>query len=233
MTAPSAQLRSTVGLLLPSLSRVGEQFWSHPRLTTLYPRYLVAVHTIIRASVPLMVDALAVVRESYLDTPAGPELAAYFVQHIPEETGHDDWLLDDLARLGLPREVATAHLPSPTVAAMVGAQYYYIRHYHPAVLLGYIAVLEGYPPDVELARRAAELTGYPIEAFRTLRKHAHLDPHHKQDLDDAIDGMSFDENLHGLIRANGLQTMHRLIQLMDEVLTESLSSLLATELVVS
>jgi hypothetical protein len=101
------------------------------------------------------------------------------------------------------------------------------------VLLGYIAVLEGYPPDVELARRAAELTGYPIEAFRTLRKHAHLDPHHKQDLDDALDGMSFDENLHGLIRANGLQTMHRLIQLMDEVLTESLSSLLATELVVS
>ena len=187
------------------------------------------MHTIIRASVPLMADALAVVRESYLDTPAGPELAAYFVKHIPEETGHDDWLLDDLARLGLPREAATAHLPSPTVAAMVGAQYYYIRHYHPAVLLGYIAVLEGYPPDVELARRAAELTGYPIEAFRTLRKHAHLDPHHKQDLDDALDGMSFDEDLHGLIRANGLQTMHRLIQLMDEVLTESLSSLLTID----
>lgn len=229
MITPSAQLRGTLGLLLPSMSRAGERFWSHPRLAELYPRYLVAVHTIIRASVPLMQDALAVVRESYLDAPAGPELAAYFVKHIPEETGHDEWLLEDLERIGLPRTVATEHLPSPTVAAMVGAQYYYIRHYHPAVLLGYIAVLEGYPPAVELAQRAASLTGHPIEAFRTLRKHAHLDPHHRQDLDDAFDEMPFDVDLHGLIRANALQTMDRLVQLIDEVVDESLSSRLPVE----
>jgi heme oxygenase-like protein len=220
-----------LGLLLPAMSRAGERFWSHPRLAELYPRYLVAVHTIIRASVPLMAEALAVVRESYLDAPVGPALADYLIKHIPEETGHDGWLLEDLERLGLPREVATEHIPSPAVAAMVGAQYYYIRHYHPAVLLGYIAVLEGYPPQVELAQWAALATGFPIEAFRTLRKHAHLDIRHRQDLDDAFDAMAIDERLHGLIRANALQTLDRLVQVMDEVLGDSVSSRLTLDLV--
>ena len=225
----SGQLRSTLGLLLPSMSRAGERFWSHPRLPEFYPRYLVAVHTIIRASVPLMEEALRLVNQTYLDTPVGPPLAAYFSKHIPEEMWHDDWVLEDLERLGLPRTVATEHLPSQTVAAMVGAQYYYIRHVHPVVLLGYIAVLEGYPPAVELAQRAATLTGYPIEAFRTLRKHAHLDPHHRQDLDDAFDTMPIDNRLHGLIRANALQTIDRLVQLIDEIVDVSLSSRLSVE----
>ena len=40
--------------------------------------------------------------------------------------------------------------PSPTVAAAVGAQYYWILHYHPVALLGYVATLEGTLPTVEL-----------------------------------------------------------------------------------
>lgn len=226
----SARLRSGLDLLAPLMSRVGTQFWNHPDLAVLYPRYLVAIHTVIRASVPLMADALQVTRESYADTPVGRALAEYLSQHIPEEMGHDDWVLEDLERIGVPRTVALEHAPSPTVAAMVGSQYYYIRHVHPAVLLGYISVLEGYPPTEDLARSAAERTGYPIEAFRTLRKHAHLDPHHRRDLDEALDLLPADEHLLGLVRANALQTMDRVIELLDEIVSGSLSSRLAGEL---
>ena len=42
------------------------------------------------------------------------------------------------------REIARP--PAPAVAALVGAQYYWVLHHHPVALLGYIGLLEGYPP---------------------------------------------------------------------------------------
>jgi hypothetical protein len=228
--APSARLRATLAPLLPSLSRAAWRFWQHEDLRTLYPRYLVALHTVIRASVPLMRAALDVTSERYLDLPCGPPLAAYLGKHIGEEMGHDDWLLTDLGHLGVRPEAATRHIPSPAVVAMVGAQYYYIHHVHPAVFLGYIAALEGYPPGEDLARAAAERTGYPITAFRTLRKHAHLDPQHCLDLDAALDATPLDASVHGLIRANALATIDYLIQLVQEITQDSLASRLEHEL---
>lgn len=54
-----------------------------------------------------------------------------------EEQGHALWLAEDLARLGL------STIPYDyTAAAIAGAQYYFIRHLDPLVLLGYCAVLE-------------------------------------------------------------------------------------------
>jgi hypothetical protein len=227
---PSDRMRAVLAPFLPELTRVARQFWGHPHLAALYPRYLAALHTVIRASVPLMQDALQVTQERWLHAPEGPLLAAYLDKHIGEEMWHDDWLLEDLERLGLPRSAATKHIPSPAVAAMVGAQYYHIRHVHPAVFLGYIAVLEGYPPSEDLAKFAADRTGYPIEAFRTLRKHAHLDPQHCRDLNGAIDSLPLDDTLQSLIRANGIQTLDYLIQLVQEIIDGSLSSRLEYQL---
>lgn len=225
----SVRLRQALGLLLPALSDVGKRFWHADNLAELYPRYLVATHTIIRASVPLMVDALEVTRQRHADEPVAEPLAAYLARHIPEEQSHDEWLLEDLARIGYPASVALEHPPSPVVAAMVGAQYYAIRHVHPAVLLGYIAVLEGYPPAESLATQAAAATGYPVTAFRTLRKHAHLDPHHRRDLDATLDRLPAGERLHSLIRANALQTMTWLRALLEQIIDGDLATRLTVE----
>jgi hypothetical protein len=227
---PSVRMRGTLAPFLPGLSRAGARFWGHQDLRLLYPRYLVALHTVIRASVPLMRMAHDVISARHLDLPWGPPLAAYLYGHIGEEMGHDDWLLEDLDRLGVPPAAVTGHVPSPVVAAMVGAQYYHIHHVHPAVLLGYIAVLEGYPPSDDLVKIAAERTGYPITAFRTLRKHAHLDPGHCRDLDAALDTIPLDATLYAMIRANALATLHYLIQLLTEITDGSLASRLEHEL---
>jgi hypothetical protein len=228
--AASVRVRGSLELLMPAVSRAGQRFWNHPDLATLYPRYLVAVHTVIRASVPLMRQALRVTRSEHLATAIGPALAAYLDTHIPEEMHHDDWLLEDLERIGVSSRVALDHAPSPTVTAMVGTQYYYINHVHPVILLGYISVLEGYPPTEALAKMAADRTGYPLEAFRTLRKHAHLDPHHRLDLDAALDTMPMTDRLLDLVSANALQTTNYLAQLVTEIVEGSLSSRLDHEL---
>ena len=54
-----------------------------------------------------------------------------------EEQGHADWLARDLSALG----IQTVKYDF-TAAAIAGAQYYFIQHLDPRVLLGYCAVLE-------------------------------------------------------------------------------------------
>jgi hypothetical protein len=224
----SSHLRETLGLLMAADAGPGP-LWGHPRLGELYPRYLVALHTVIRSSVPLMVAARDKAWQQVGDDPVAGTLAAYLDRHIPEETDHDEWLLEDLARLGWPASDALEHMPSPAVAALVGAQYYYINHSRPVALLGYIGVLEGYPPTEELAHAAAARTGYPIEAFRTLRKHAHLDPHHRDDLDRCLDRCSLSPRDMELVVTNALATAERVVAMISELAAEHPVTKLASE----
>jgi hypothetical protein len=226
----STRLRHVLELVMPPVWAANARLWNHPRLDVLYPRYLVCTHTVIRSSVPLMVAARDAARDDLRrrvasgdqDTASSVsgQLATYLDRHIPEETGHDDWLLDDLARIGVPPQDALDHIPAPSVAGLVGAQYYYISHYRPVALLGYIGLLEGYPPTEELARSAASRTGYPIDAFRTMRKHAHLDPHHRDDLDRCLDAMPLAPDDVTLITTNAMATAERLAIMIDELATE-------------
>ncbi|HJQ11177.1 MAG TPA: iron-containing redox enzyme family protein [Gemmatimonadaceae bacterium] len=195
-------------------------FWTQRRLAELLPDYLFCIHTIIRASVPLMEAACDKARGLSARDPVAASLAAYLGHHVPEERHHDDWLLDDLAELGVSREEVLRKVPSPTVAMLVGAQYYWIHHYHPVALLGYIAVLEGYPPEEDHILSVIERTGLTPRAFRTFLKHARLDPHHRDDLDAALDSMALTKGHESLVAMSALETQHLLAVLLREVVRD-------------
>jgi pyrroloquinoline quinone (PQQ) biosynthesis protein C len=150
--------------------------------------------------------------------PTAPLLAEYFERHAREEAGHDDWLLDDLEALGVAREAVWERIPSRHVAAMVGAYYYWVRHVHPVALLSYLAVLEGNPPVVEQLESVQRSTGLPREAFRTLIKHAHLDPHHRDDLNDLIDRLPLTAEHHQLLALSAFHTIEQVSLVLQEVL---------------
>jgi Iron-containing redox enzyme len=215
---PEAErLRTKVALVLPALVRSSLRLADHPRISELYPEYLFTVHTVIRASVPLMDAARRQAEERAGSDAVSAGLAAYLVEHIGEERDHDEWLLDDLEALGVGRADVLARPPSPTVAAVVGAQYYWIFHYHPVALLGYIAVLEGYPPTTDLIERIRVRTGYPRDAFRTLLQHAELDPGHREELDVTLDGLPLTEEQAALIGVNAMHTVQLLSRSLDEI----------------
>ena len=50
----------------------------------------------------------------------------YYLEHAEEESGHEEWLLNDLASFGIARDQVSQRLPYPTVAALVGVQYYWM-----------------------------------------------------------------------------------------------------------
>src|SRR5437867_13049656 len=130
VTRHSSTLRGKIRVASFADQGAGTAFLNHPRLGDIYGEYMIRLHWVIRASVPLMEAALARARQLEGDDPVAAGLASYLAQHIREERLHDEWLLDDLEVIDLPRDKVLARIPSPSVAAVVGAQYYWIQHHH-------------------------------------------------------------------------------------------------------
>ena len=217
-TGESARLRRKLELVLPLLVDTGRRLWEHPRIRDLYPEYLVATHGVIRASVLLMERALERARATAAEDPAAAGLAAYLEHHVEEERGHDDWLLEDLAVLGRSREEVLAQVPSASVAALVGAQYYWIEHYHPVAVLGYIGLLEGYPPSIADVDALMARTGYEREAFRTLIRHSELDPLHAADFDEAVDRLPLTREQAAVTGLSGLHSVTAFARVLQDLL---------------
>ncbi|MFJ9560552.1 iron-containing redox enzyme family protein [Streptomyces fuscichromogenes] len=182
-----------------------------------YLRYLGVMHEMVRASVPLMERALSRCELHAPDDALGEPLARYLAVHIDEERHHDDWLLEDLAAAGGPLEPP---VPSADVAALVGAQYYWIEHRHPVCLLGYMTVLEGHAPAPWLADRLAERTGLPYDAFRTVRHHAVLDTGHSEELDRLVDRLPLDAAQEAAVAVSALYTVTGVAGVLTRITTE-------------
>src|ERR671937_3113967 len=190
-TGASGRLRLKLELVVPALALPGRILLEHPRARVLFPRYLATAYQAGRAMVPLMETALERARELGADDPVAEGLAAYLERHIPEETHSDEpggAVLDDLEALGLDAAALRAELPPPKIAALVGAQYYWIFHYHPVAILGFLA-LEGYPPHNETLERLIEQTGLPRDGFRQLLFHAKVDVAHARELHRVLDSL--------------------------------------------
>jgi pyrroloquinoline quinone (PQQ) biosynthesis protein C len=200
----------------PLLRAVGGRFTRFPRADVLYREYLATSHAVVRASVPLM-EAARARAEAMADDPVASRLVGYFEEHVIEELDHDEWLLEDLAAVGGDRAAVLDQVPSPRVATLVGAQYYWIRHRHPVALLGYMAVLEGYPPTVGMIDRFAERTGFDRRAFRTLYEHADLDQGHGDEIFELLDELPLGPDLTRLLGLSGMHTMANVAAVLDEV----------------
>ena len=103
-------------------------------------------------------------------------LAEYYHKHIPEEMGHDDMLRADLERMGV------AQIPQYFEAAMIaGSQYYLIAHDDPALLLGYIGVMESNAPKVSDIERLQLAYNVRLDC---MMHHAKVDTWHVRELEE-------------------------------------------------
>lgn len=187
-------------------------------------------YQVIRASVPL----LELARDQALlraeTDPVAEGLARYLTRHVEEERGHDEWLRDDLGILGVSARELDDAVPSPHVAGMVGAQHFWARHTHPVSTLGYLAVLEGEPPEESFFVDVARRTGLPEAAFSTLRYHARVDREHWQDLLDLVDALPLEERHLSLIGLSMLHTCNGMAAAIQQVMEGASSPGLATAL---
>ena len=199
----------------PELTGVTHLLVSDPEVAQLYRDYLIAYHGILRATIPLLQTAQreAVAR----DGSASRTLASYLEMHIEEEAGEDEWLLQDLEVLGVGRSRVLEHVPSPNVARLVGAQYYWVLHVDPIAVLGYLAALERDPPSIELIDDLVRRTGHDRAAFRTLIAHAERDPGHAEELDDLLDRIELTDEQWLLVSLSAMNSVHMLAMVLKEI----------------
>ena len=214
----SRRLRAKIRLAEPYLLKVSDQFWTHPQLAEMFPEFLFMMHSIIRSSVSLInAAAVSAQRRADLD-PVSQKIVSYYTTHALEEAHHDDWLLEDIVAMGADRSDVLARLPSPTIASLVGAQYYWALHVHPVSLFGYLAVLEGNPSSVKQLSKIRTKHGLPLEGMRTMVKHARLDPYHRDEIYAQLDELPLTENLSELVALSAFHTIEHIAQALQEIL---------------
>jgi pyrroloquinoline quinone (PQQ) biosynthesis protein C len=135
--------------------------------------------------------------------------------------GEDEWALRDLEVLGVERSTALAHVPSPNVARLVGAQYYWVLHVDPIAVLGYLAALERDPPSSDFIEELIRRTGHDRAAFRTLIAHAERDPEHADELDELLDHIELTGTQWELVSLSALSTVQMLARVLRELVGAS------------
>ncbi|MGD9954198.1 MAG: TenA family transcriptional regulator, partial [Burkholderiales bacterium] len=100
--------------------------------------------------------------------------------YIAEETGHEEWILSDIAASGGDAGTVRAGQPAPATELMVAYAYDTIARRNPVGFFGMVHVLEG--TSQAIASRAAQVIqsrlGLAPEAFTYLTSHGSLDQEH-------------------------------------------------------
>jgi hypothetical protein len=210
----SRRLLAKIALGMPHMMSAQARLWADSACRDRYVEWLRVMHSTIRATEPLMLAATQRCLALRPD-PVAEALAEYLSRHIGEEYGHDGWVRADYARCGEDPADLDRLLPDATIAALVGAQYYWLHHVHPVALVGHIVVLEGFPPSTGLAAKLAEDTRLPLEAFSALHRHAVLDVKHRADVLRVVDGLPMTGWHEELVGASALHTILGVCEVVD------------------
>lgn len=139
-----------------------------------YRAYLVQAYHHVKHTVPLLMacgSRLPVEKEW---------LREAIAEYIKEETGHQEWILNDLYACGEDPEQHRYGTPGPETELMVAYAYDTIQRGNPVAFFGMVLVLEG--TSIQLATHAAQAIrdslGLPATAFSYLSSHGSLDVGH-------------------------------------------------------
>jgi len=213
----SARFHAKRRFLSARLAAANDRIWNHPQAARLYPSVLFRAHCISRASVPLLFTAMARLESLRDHEPAAVGLIEYLTQLAAEETGHDEWLLEDLEGLGIARQEVLSRVPPIAVASLVGGQYYWVLHHHPVAVLGFIGVLEADPPSPEKVEDAIRRTGLPRTAFRSFLRHSVIEPAHNRLFDHALDTAPLTDDHLALVGVSMISAVHLLSVSAEEI----------------
>ena len=155
----------------------------HGRITKdTYVAYLTEAFHHVKHTVPLMQAAHA-----RLD-PARQHFVHALDEYIEEESGHEFWILDDIAACGRDPNAARDSEPRFATEMMVSYVYDFIARRNPMGLFGMVFVLEGTSVLLATAGASAVQTALqlPPAAFRYLTSHGSLDQDHLRFFEDLM-----------------------------------------------
>lgn len=139
-----------------------------------YVEFLTQAYHHVRHTVPLLMATGARLPETY------EWLREAVAEYIEEETGHQEWILNDIAACGFDAEKVRHGQPSLATELMVSYAWDTVQRVNPLGFFGMVHVLEG--TSISLADQTAntirQSLGLPRKAFSYLYSHGALDQDH-------------------------------------------------------
>jgi hypothetical protein len=128
-----------------------------------------------------------------------PALDAY----VDEESGHDEWILQDIAASGGDADATRHGQPGLATEVMVAYAYDQIARIHPLGFLGMVHVLEGTSAGLALAAadRIAAGLGLGDGGLRYLRSHGTLDQAHAAHYAQLVDRLDQPADREAIVHA--------------------------------
>jgi pyrroloquinoline quinone (PQQ) biosynthesis protein C len=127
-------------------------------------------------------------------------------EYVAEETGHDEWILDDLRACKVDAQAVRAGRPGAATEVMVAYAYDTIARGNPLGFFGMVHVLEG--TSVALALMAADRIQRELElpdaAFSYLRSHGSLDQAHTAHFEMLMDDITDPVDQEDIVHAAGM-----------------------------
>lgn len=217
MASHSLRLRRILSMAQPRLTSLIRDVWFHPRLREMYPEFLFATYGVTVSSAPAMRAAAELCANHDDEGTPNSWLKNYYLEHAVEEEDHAEWLLEDLSSLGIMRARVLERLPYPSVAALVGSQYYWMKHFHPIAYLGFIAVLEA-PTELQFLKEVSDRSGIPWKSMSCHVRHAELDEGHVAEFDAMLDSLPLNPQHRELITVSAISTIGHLEQVFSDTL---------------
>ncbi len=160
-----------------------------------YVAFLTEAYHHVKHTVPLLMAAGARI-------PHDQEwLRTAIARYIEEETGHQEWILNDIEACGGDRRDVCRSHPGLATELMVAYAYDTVMRRDPVGLFGMVYVLEG--TSVHLATRAAHIIRarlkLPVQAFSYLLSHGSLDQGHMGYLEKLVNRIDDQGNCESIV----------------------------------
>jgi len=177
-----------------------------------YQAFLINAYHHVRHTVPLMMACGARLPERL------SWMQGALVEYIKEETGHEQWILNDLAATGADPARVRRSVPSFEAELLVAYVYDFIQRRNPVGFFGMVYVLEG--TSTALATGAADLIQSHLKlgnhAFSYLRSHGELDREHITFFERLIDQITDPADLDDIVHV-ARRVFHLYGQVLDSV----------------
>jgi len=128
----------------------------------------------------------------------------FLYEHMHEEMGHEQWVLNDLEAIGVTASDARAHTPSAFTLALTGYNHWAATQRHPASALGMLYALEVIAsvyggPFASAIRESLLLDGDRGVSF--IASHASLDTQHMAELRQVLNQLQGDDALAAVVES--------------------------------
>ena len=125
------------------------------------------------------------------------------VHYIEEEVGHQEWILNDLAALGVDKEQVRHGKPSIHTELMVAYAYDQIHRLNPVGFFGMVYTLEKTSSTIATyaAQQIASTLSLPAKAMTYMTSHGSLDIEHMQHFENLVNRLDQDEDKAAILHS--------------------------------